>query len=56
MASLAIVEDFDKFEDVAPGLVTGLIAAKIREIERLADELLQDMPKTKSRQGAIGLD
>jgi hypothetical protein len=32
------------------------IAAKIQEIHRLADELMQDMPKTKSRQGAIGLD
>jgi hypothetical protein len=32
------------------------IARKIEEIHRLAEELLQDMPKTKSRQGAVGLD
>jgi hypothetical protein len=32
------------------------IARKIEEIHRLAEELLQEMPKTKSKQGAIGLD
>lgn len=32
------------------------IARKIEEIHQLAEELLQEMPKTKSRQGAVGLD
>lgn len=32
------------------------ITRKIEEIGRLADELLQDMPKSKSWRGAVGLE
>jgi hypothetical protein len=32
------------------------IIRKIEEIGRLADELLQDMPKSKSWRGAVGLE
>ena len=32
MASLTIIEDFDKFEDVAPCLVAGLIVAMIDQL------------------------
>jgi hypothetical protein len=32
------------------------IIRKIEEIGRLADELLQDMPKGKSWRGAVGLE
>ena len=32
------------------------IIRRIEEIGRLADELIQDMPKSKSRRGAIGVE
>jgi hypothetical protein len=32
------------------------IIRKIQEIQRLADELILDMPKSKSRRGAVGLE
>jgi hypothetical protein len=32
MASLAIVEDFDEFENVVPGFVAGLVVAMMHQL------------------------
>jgi hypothetical protein len=32
MASLTIVEDFDEFENVVPGFVTGLVVAMMHQL------------------------